>query len=251
MITKIFYAFCAFAIVGCAASHTSKTTTTKEVSSTALNALTVQEQKDGWSLLFDGTTKNGWHVYNAKTDGTAWKVIDGTLYLDAPAKKQGAGGGDIITDKEFENFHLKLEWKLDSAGNSGIMFMSQEDPKYRYAWVTGPEMQIIDNDRHPDAKNIKHRAGDLYDLVSASAEVAKPVGEWNQVEIILNNSKLDLIFNGTKIVSTTVWDDNWQTLKANSKFKSMTDFGTFRKGRIALQDHGDKIWFRNIKIKTL
>ena len=247
MIRKILCALSILVIFGCTASHTS--TSTKTVTTTPLNALTDQEKKDGWTLLFDGNTKNGWHVYNKKTDGSAWKVEGGTLYVDS--KTQRGGGGDIVSDNEYENFHLKLEWKLDSAGNSGIIFMSQEDPKYRYAWVTGPEMQIIDNDRHADAKNIKHRAGDLYDLISASAEVAKPIGEWNQFEIILNNSKLDLIFNGTKIVSTTVWDDNWQTLKANSKFKSMTDFGTFRKGRIALQDHGDKVWFRNIKIKTL
>lgn len=217
-----------------------------------LNNLSSKDQQDGWKLLFDGTSKNGWHVYNAKSDGSAWKVVDGSLYLDPKAKgPKGEGGGDIITDEAFENFHLKLEWKLDSAGNSGVIIQAQEDPKYRYAWVTGPEIQVIDNNAHPDAKNKEHRAGDLYDLVAASPETVKPIGEWNLMEVVQNKDRLDLYLNGTKVVSTTQWDDNWSRLIADSKFKSMADFGKFRKGKIALQDHGNAVWFRNIKIKSL
>ncbi|MGZ5133894.1 MAG: 3-keto-disaccharide hydrolase [Flavitalea sp.] len=214
--------------------------------------LSTKDKQDGWKLLFDGTSKNGWHVYNAKSDGSAWKVVDGALYLDPNAKgPKGEGGGDIITDEAFENYHLQLEWKLDSGGNSGVIIQAQEDPKYRYAWVTGPEIQVIDNNAHPDAKNKEHRAGDLYDLVAASPETVKPTGEWNLMEVVQNNGKLDLYLNGTKVVSTTQWDDNWSKLIADSKFKSMSDFGKFRKGKIALQDHGNPVWFRNIKIKSL
>lgn len=214
--------------------------------------MTSNAQKEGWKLLFDGTTKQGWHIYNNTSDGAAWKVENGTLYLDPKAKgPQGAGGGDIVTDEAFENFHLKIEWKLDSAGNSGLIIQAQEDPKYRWSYVTGPEIQIIDNNAHPDAKNKEHRAGDLYDLVSATPETVKPIGEWNLQEVVQNNGKLDLFLNGTKVVSTTQWDDNWSKLIAESKFKSMADFGKFRKGKIALQDHGNRVSFRNIMIKSL
>lgn len=221
-------------------------------SSSAPNILSSKEQSNGWKLLFDGKTKNGWHVFNNKTDGSAWKVADGVLYLDPKAKgPKGEGGGDLISEEEFENFHLMLEWKLDSGGNSGIIIQAQEDPKYRHAWVTGPEIQVIDNDRHRDAQNKKHRAGDLYDLVAAAPETVKPIGEWNLIEVMSKNGKLDIFLNSTRVVSTTQWDDSWTNLVSESKFKSMADFGKFRKGKISLQDHGDGVYFRNIKIQSL
>ena len=221
-------------------------------SAASLNTLNSKEQANGWKLLFDGTTKTGWHVYNNKSDGSAWKVTEGALYLDPKAKGPGgAGGGDIITEQEFENFHLMLEWKVDCGANSGVIIQAQEDPKYNYPWVTGPEIQVIDNNGHRDAKIKKHRAGDLYDLIAGDPETVKPVGEWNLMEVVQNKGKLDLFLNGTKVVSTTQWDENWSTLIAGSKFKSMPDFGKFKKGKIALQDHGNPVWFRNIKIKPL
>jgi hypothetical protein len=112
-------------------------------------------------------------------------------------------------------------------------------------------MQVLDNAGHKDAQINKHRAGDLYDLIASTKEAQKPAGEWNHVEIISNNGKLDFFLNSVQIVSTTLWDDHWKTLIANSKFKDMPGFGTFKKGKIALQDHGDSVWFRNIKIKRL
>lgn len=216
-----------------------------------LNTLSRSEARDGWQLLFDGKTKNGWHVYNNRTDGAAWKVENGLLFLDREAKRKGAGGGDILANEEFSNFHLKLEWKVDTAGNSGIIFLVKEDQKYRYSFVTGPEMQIVDNERHADAKNNKHRAADLYDLLAAIPDAGKTANEWNLAEVIVNNGNLQLFFNGKMVVSTTLWDDNWKKMVANSKFKSMSDFAVFREGKIALQDHGDNVWFRNIRIKKL
>lgn len=207
-------------------------------------------EKEGWHSLFDGKTTAGWHVYGGKTAGS-WKAVDGTLYLDSSsgATRQR---GDIVSNEAFENYHLSLEWKLAKGGNSGIIFNVQDDAgKYRNTYETGPEMQVLDNERHSDAKIHKHRAGDLYDLIASSKETVKAPEEWNLAEIVLNKGKLDFFLNGTNIVSTTMWDDNWKTMLANSKFKSMPAFGTIKNGHIALQDHGDPVWFRNIKIKRL
>lgn len=210
-------------------------------------------ETDGWVSLFDGKTTAGWHKYGGGQAGSAWKVADSILYLDTTVKAdwQVANGGDILTDEEFENFNLKLEWKIAKNGNSGIIFYVHEDPaKYEHTWQTGPEMQVVDNEGHPDGRIEKHKAGDLYDLISARG-TAKPAGEWNMVEIKSLNGQLDLFLNGKQVVSTVMWDDNWKKLVAGSKFKDMPDFGTYKKGRIALQDHGNEVSFRNIRIKRL
>lgn len=217
------------------------------------NTLSATEKKIGWVLLFNGKTTTGWHTFNKKTIGSAWKVDNGALYLDTSQKEgwQVKGGGDIVTEKEYENFHLKMEWKIAPAGNSGIIFLTKEDPKYKHAWLTGMEMQIVDNNGHSDGKIVKHKAGDLYDLIASSKESAKAVGEWNQIEIICNKGKLNFFLNGVNVVSTTLWNEEWKKMVAGSKFIKMPDFGTYTSGRIALQDHGNMVWFRNIKIKKL
>ena len=231
---------------------TSSDTTTLTPPET-INALTDAEKADGWQLLFDGNSTKGWHVFQHKTDGSAWKAADGVLYLDTSKKKdwQTVGGGDLLTDSSFANFHFSVEWKIAPNGNSGLIFLINEDKKYEHSWHTGPEMQVLDNAGHPDAKIPKHRAGDLYDLIASSSEPVKPAGEWNKAEIKLNKGKLDLYLNGVNIISTTMGDDNWKKLVAGSKFKEWKDFGTFTSGHIALQDHGNAVSFRNIKIKKL
>jgi hypothetical protein len=132
-----------------------------------------------------------------------------------------------------------------------MIFVNENAQKYGEPYFTGPEMQVLDNAGHPDGKIYKHHAGDLYDLIAAPKDASKPVGEWNQVEIIANNGKLDLYLNGEHTVSTIMWDDNWRKMVAGSKFKAWPDFGTFHKGHIDLQDHGDDVWFRDIKIRPL
>lgn len=204
----------------------------------------------GWQKLFDGKTTAGWHTYGKTTAGTKWKVDNGALFLDSKDKTAGQGG-DLVTNEEFTNYHLKLDWKISKNGNSGIIFNVNEDPKYNATYTTGPEMQVLDNDGHPDAKINKHRAGDLYDLIESRKENVKPVGEWNTSEIILNNGNLELIQNGESVVKTTMWDDNWKKLVAGSKFKTWAAFANFNTGKIALQDHGDDVWYRNISIKRL
>jgi len=232
-------------------SSEEKNETKSKMTDDSQNILTEDEQKDGWQLLFDGKSSKGWHHYGGGTVGYAWIITDSSLYFDGALKKDTLSQ-DIVTDDEYENFHLKLEWKVDTNGNSGIMFYVNEDTaKYKRSYHTGPEMQVLDNNGHPDAKIEKHRAGDLYDLVSCSKETVKPALQWNRVEIKSVNGKLDFWLNGENVVSTQLWDENWKKMLANSKFKQWPDFGTFKKGRICLQDHGDKVWYRNIKIKKL
>ncbi|MFL5786611.1 MAG: DUF1080 domain-containing protein [Flavisolibacter sp.] len=214
------------------------------------NSLTDKEKKEGWQMLFDGKTTKGWHSYGQNKVTDAWKVENGALALN-PAKGEG---GDLTTDKEYNNYHLKLEWKISEKGNSGVIFFVHEDPKYKDTYNTGMEMQVLDNGTptrlgHPDGKLYTHRAGDLYDLL-ASKEAVKSVGQWNAVEIVANNGKLDFYMNGQHTLSTTMWNDTWKQMIAISKFKDMPDFGTFKSGKIALQNHGNLVWFRNIKIKT-
>lgn len=223
------------------------------ISSFGQSALTADEKKEGWELLFDGKSTKGWRSFKSKEIGAAWKVEDGALYLDNSQKDnwQTRGGGDIITDKEYENFELQLEWKIQPCGNSGIMFNVVEDDQYQYAWNTGPEMQVLDNDCHPDAKIIKHRAGDLYDLISCKVETIRPVGEWNQVRILSNKGEISFTLNGTEVVKFSIASPEWKEMIAASKFKDMKGFGMARKGHISLQDHGDKVWFRNIKIREI
>ncbi|TMI62618.1 MAG: DUF1080 domain-containing protein [Bacteroidetes bacterium] len=220
----------------------------------AINSLTDEEKKEGWQLLFDGTSTKGWHKYGDTATGSAWKIDSGLLKLDASVKEnwQIKGGGDIVTDSAYDNFHLKLDWKIDTCGNSGIIiFITEDTAKYTWGWQTGPEMQILDNKCHPDTAYITHRAGSLYDLITVSKVTVKPALEWNHVEIKSLNGKLDFWLNGENVVSTTMWDDNWKKMIAGSKFKAHPDFGTVKKGKLGLQDHGNNVWFRNIKIKKL
>ena len=240
--------------VGCGPAPQSSGSSTSESDSAMTsapanggNVLTDAERAEGWTLLFDGQSKTGWHSYLNKTNLDSWKVQDGMLVLDP----KGGGGGSIVTDQDFENYHLKLDWKISKNGNSGIMFNVKEAPEYESDFFTGPEMQVLDNEGHPDAKINKHRAGDLYDLISASPETVRPAGEWNSAEIILHNDSLELRLNGPAVVKTKLWDENWKQMVANSKFKEWPAFGTMRSGKISLQDHGDQVWYRNIKIRKL
>ncbi|WP_199120161.1 DUF1080 domain-containing protein [Pedobacter sp. ASV28] len=211
---------------------------------------TMAQKNKGFTPIFDGKTTNGWHTYGKDFVGKGWKAEDGVLHFDPKARNND--NGDLVTDKEYGNFHLKVEWKVAPKSNSGIIFYVNEDlSKYKQTYLTGPEMQVLDNDGHPDGKITKHRAGDLYDLIKSTSEPVKPVGEWNKAEIISNKGKLTFILNGVTVVKTTMWDENWKNLIAGSKFAKWDGFGTYKTGKIALQDHGDEVWFRNIMIKEL
>jgi cytochrome c len=217
------------------------------------NALTAKEKKQGWKLLFDGKTLNGWHNFNSDKIGEAWEVVDGAIHLSRKQQEgfQVKGGGDIVTSGEFENYELSIEWKIAPCGNSGIIFNVTESPAYEYVWQTGPEMQVLDNACHPDAKIEKHRAGNLYDLIKSPTESVKPANEWNLARIKLNKGRLQLWLNGVIQVETKMFTPAWDALIKGSKFKDMAGFGKAKKGHISLQDHGDLVWFKNIKIKEL
>jgi hypothetical protein len=213
------------------------------------NTLSKAEKKEGWKLLFDGKSLKGWHNYLKKDVSAKWKIENEALFLSE------AGAGNLLTDKQYENFVLSIEWKIAKNGNSGVMYRVIEDNLYVEPYFTGMEMQILDDTGHPDAvrgERGTHRAGALYDLFPPTDfEAVKPVGEWNHAQIVLNNNHLEHWLNGKKVVDCDLKGELWEKALADSKFNGWYDFGKHTKGHIALQDHGDKVWFRNIKIKEL
>jgi hypothetical protein len=217
---------------------------------TALMSGKTYHQQKKWQIIFDGKTTTGWHTYGKPNAGAAWNVQDKALHLQPQIEE---GRGDLITDKEYSNFHLQCEWKISPEGNSGIIFLVNENPaKYSNTYSTGLEMQALDNMNADDNKKENYLAGALYDLIGTAANSRpKPIGEWNKAEIILNKSHLKLILNGTTVAETTLWTDEWNQLIAGSKFNGWLDFATFKTGHIALQDHGHEVWYRNIRIKEL
>ncbi|MFY9150699.1 MAG: DUF1080 domain-containing protein [Prolixibacteraceae bacterium] len=221
------------------------------------NTLTPEEVNAGWQLLFDGTTSTGWRGYNKTEFPAGWQVVDGTLHcIGTGTGEAGAeNGGDIIYDKKFKNFNLKLEWKISNGGNSGIFYLAQEIPGWEI-YKTAPEMQVLDNERHPDAmlgKDGNRQAGSLYDLIPAKPQNAKPAGEWNTVEIICYKGTVVHKQNGVAVVEYHLWTDDWKKLVADSKFPNLNEkwADVATEGFIAFQDHGDDVWYRNIKIKEL
>ena len=222
----------------------------------APNTLTEAEKKDGWVLLFDGTTSEGWRGYKKDNFPSAWQVVDGTIYMTGSGRGEAGDkeGGDIMFDKEFQNFTLSLEWKISEGGNSGIFYLGEE--KLDYIWKTAPEMQVLDNDKHPDAmlgKDGNRQAGSLYDLIPAVPQNAKPVGEWNEVEIIVYKGSVIHKQNGEVVLEYHLWTDEWNELVAGSKFPGLNpDWANVAsKGYLGLQDHGDDVWYRNLRVKSL
>lgn len=227
---------------------------TRPTATQPLNTLSKAEKAAGWELLFDGKTTNGWRNFRKETIGSAWKVDDNALALTKAQGNDGwqvKDGGDIITNKTYENYELAIEWKIQDCGNSGIIFNVFEDENFDYVWQTGPEMQVLDNFCHPDSRIKTHRASDLYDMIECSQVTVKPAGSWNQARLVINNGKAEHWLNGEKVVEYEMFTKEWEAMIAKSKFKDMKGFGTYRKGHISLQDHGDLVWYRNIKIKEV
>ena len=213
------------------------------------NTLSAAEKKAGWTLLFDGKTLNGWRGYK-KTDatGTRWKVEDGLLTVDPGAGNDTHGQMDIVTTSTFDRFELTWEWRIAEGGNSGLKYFVLEDQNS----AIGHEYQLIDDERHPDAKIGPHRqTAALYDVLPAENRPLKPAGQFNQSRIVSNGTTVEHYLNGTKVLQYELDSPALRAAIAKSKFKDIARFGTLQDGFILLQDHGDRVWYRNIKIKRL
>lgn len=208
----------------------------------ALNMLTDQEKATGWKLLFDGKSLAGWRGFKTETPPAGWKAIDGTLVRDA-------SGGDLMTVDEFGDFELRLQWQISKNGNSGIMFHVTSEGGETYE--TGPEFQILDNAGHRDGQNPMTSAGSNYAMHPPVRDVTKPVGEWNDVRLIVKGPHVEHWMNGVKLLEYELWSPDWEARVQASKFKAMPGYGRAKRGHIVLQDHGNFVAYRNIKIKPL
>jgi len=219
------------------------------------NSLTADEQAQGFIMMFDGQTTNGWRGYSKPSfPDSGWVVENGTLRcVGSGMGEAGGAGGDIIYDRKFKDFHLKLEWKISPGGNSGILYLGQELPN-EPVWKSAPEMQVLDNLTHLDAnlgKDGNRQAGSLYDLIPAKPQNAKTVGEWNTAEVMVYQGTVVHKQNGETVLEYHIGTPDWDKMIKESKFKDFTEFGKYIEGYIALQDHGNDVWYRNIKIRPM
>ena len=209
------------------------------------------DSSSDWTILFDGTSLDNWRGYLSEDIYPEWTIQDGAMVF-MPGKE---GGKNIISKEKYTNFILSLEWKISEAGNSGIFWGVYEDEKFSEAYMTGPEIQVLDNEKHPDSfvGNGIHKAGSLYDLIGYPAEHINPAGEWNTCVLEVNQKDNigTVSMNNKTIISFPLSGEKWDTMVSNSKFKDWEGFGKYPTGHIGLQDHSDQVSYRNIKIKEL
>lgn len=214
------------------------------------NTLTAQEQQDGWKLLFDGKTLDGWRDYNGTSLTEPWHVVDGCIQ----AKGEGSdGSGYIVTDKEYDNFELSWDWKLSKGGNSGMLYHVVERPQFKVPYLTGPEYQLIDEANFPEKLEDWQKLGVDYAmyLPDTAAMKVNPAGEWNNSKIVFDNGHVEHWLNGEKILQFEAWSDDWFERRNSGKWTNAPEYGMSRRGVLCLQDHGYPASFRNIKIKEL
>ncbi len=218
----------------------------------SMNALTANEKSDGWVLLFDGKTTDGWKNFNEDVI-SGWKVEDGNL---VGLGLGGDIGGDIVSVKEYDNFILKWEWKLGPNGNSGVMYHVLEGEQYHAPYETGPEYQLIEDDNFLDhgepypLEDWQMTAAD-YAMYVANDEKQVNLRDWNSSKIVFSEEKAEYWLNGKKVVEFVPWSDDWNERRNSGKWDAFHDYGLAKTGKLCLQDHGSKVWFRNIKIKEL
>ncbi|MCE9557255.1 MAG: DUF1080 domain-containing protein [Planctomycetes bacterium] len=198
--------------------------------------------EEGFVSLFDGKTTDGWRGYRKPMAPAGWVVEDGAL-----ARK--GGGGDLLSKDKFGDFELRFEWKVSPGANSGVMYRVSETEGASY--MTGPEYQVLDNAKHHDGRSPLTSAAALYALYPADQAVTKPVGQYNEARIVVKGQHVEHWLNGKKVVETEINGDDWNKRIAASKFKGWKKFGQNSEGHIVIQDHGDPVWYRNIRIKKL
>ena len=205
-------------------------------------AMAAASDTGGWRPLFDGRSLAGWRAYRSETPPAGWQAVDGAL------TRVGAGG-DLMTAEQFANFELELEWMVDSGGNSGVMYRVTTEGEETYH--TGPEMQVLDDARHPDGRSRLTAAGAAYGLYPAPEGVVKPAGEWNQARLVVNGNHVEHWLNGQKVVDYELGSPDWQQKVAASKFAAWPLYGRAARGYLVLQDHGDRVAFRSVRIRVL
>ena len=209
---------------------------------------TASQTNDGSKDLFDGKSLNGWRTYQNKP-ADAWSVKDGVLYCKGNDTNKSDMRADLVTNDQYENFELEMDWKISKAGNSGIMYMVTEE--FDAAYNSGPEYQVIDDVNFPEKLESWQKTAANYAMDSAEGAVPNPVGEWNHTKIIVNKGHVEHWLNGKKVVEYELWTKEWTKKKNEGKWKDAPGYGMSKKGHIALQDHGSEAWFKNIRIKEL
>ncbi len=214
-----------------------------------VNTLSDGEKDSGWKLLFDGKSLSGWHGYNAATAPDSWRVEGDQLKIINEGGAESAEG--ILTDKKYKSFALSLEFQLTEGANSGILYHVAEDPKYTYAYETGTEYQLIDHKNWPDPLEGWQICGANYAMHAPAKDVARPLGEWNSVLLVVDGNTVTHVLNGEVIVAFEKYTDEWTQLRNSGKWSDYPDYAKFDAGFVTLQNHGTKVNFRNIKIKEL
>lgn len=231
---------------GCAASEAAPVSESGEAAAetdqVAHNTLSDAEREAGWRLLFDGETLDGWRGYYSEELPGGWAAQDGML-------QRVGSGGDIMTVPEFSDFELTLDWRVEEGGNSGVFYLAATGSENIFR--VAPEMQVLDDDVHPDGQNPLTSAGANYGLHAAPRGVVNPAGEWNSIRIRVEDEHIEHWLNGRKIVEYVIGSPEWTELVANSKFDQWPEYGTARTGHIGLQDHGGPVWYRNIKVREI
>lgn len=216
--------------------------TSPRLGSNSSNTVLLKVQESCWQNLFNGENLDGWHVYNSDKS-INWSVKDGIMFSNG-------GNGDIVTDSEFENFELEVEWKINKGGNSGVFYYVQEEKQYKYLWHTGPEFQIIDDESYPGSLLEKQKTGSCSDVLPPTKLASHAPGEWNYARIIVFNGNVEHWLNGELVLRYSMDSEFWKDAVKGSKFSDL-DYAKVRKGRIGLQDHGSPIYFRKIRIHEL
>ena len=222
--------------------------------------------EEGFVAIFDGKTFDGWRGYNRTDVPTAWTIEDGCIKINESGMGEAGAkdGGDIIfANKKFKNFELAFDWKVDKGANSGVFYQAQEIPN-QPIYISAPEYQVLDNENHPDAKlgvDGNRQSASLYDMIPAKPQNSKPFGEWNTAKILVYDGTVAHFQNGTQVVEYHLWTPKWKEMLDNSKFSKdkwpeayellLNCGGENHEGYIGLQDHGNNVWFRNIRVKEL